>query len=851
MGRHHIVISKKSGVLFSVVFVITALFFLHLGSNKIAYHLVTYLKESIHTHCDVETSSINFFSHFPYTAISLHDVNIEGKEGSSFVDDGSVTFLIHPFKALWGDVDIRQLKLTEGHINIVKHADGFNYQVFGDSSQNTEKDKNLLFYLRKATLSNLRITYRDPEKFHDFSFLIQSGTLNGHVDAQILSFDTDILLKSRGVTIGKNMYFKHSDLAVKGGIEINLYRQLYSFHNVSVSTGETQCTIDGTIRDWSDHQSYRLDFRLDNGVFNDLLSVIPKPLLAWNQFVKPVGRFSAKGKLSGRSSHYESPHLQLSMVQEHGSLVFPKSVQKIDQTSYSISFDNGGARNAYSSTITLEDFEGYYMENKIQSEIQVKHLNFPILNGSLKGTIPAAVFNTDTSVLFFRQGSIDITSLEVKDLWLELITPTSLLQSIDCSFSPQAIQLLYQGKEFVFSDGEVELHDGIPSFEGLSFSTGRSSGSISGKVASLGESIERRQHSMLHYQLRLNSDLIILDDFFEPGSNTVFTQGAACNARYINTSQIKLPSGNVSGKIKKLKWLAKSFDNVDFAFQSTQQSLEGDLLLQTAQGKVEANVRLLCDQNYHIDSRIAFENVDLKACFSQWNNFGQSLIKNHHLSGKVDGHLWLETSLDRFGGVNSKDLHAVMGIQVIDGALQNFEMLDQFSRYINIKDLRDLRFAKLQNYLEVKNGHVYLPVMFIQSNAANLSVNGVHGLDQKILYNIKVNAGQVLGQQFKKHNPDLVPLPAKNDGFINLYYTIYGTTKDFKYELNKKGVLSSMDQSRDIKNRIYHKLESEFGNMPEWLEPEEWQDIPEFIPGSSEEGVRFLDPIKKHNGQKQ
>jgi hypothetical protein len=56
-----------------------------------------------------------------------------------------------------------------------------------------------------------------------------------------------------------------------------------------------------------------------------------------------------------------------------------------------------------------------------------------------------------------------------------------------------------------------------------------------------------------------------------------------------------------------------------------------------------------------------------------------------------------------------------------------------------------------------------------------------------------------------------------------------------------------MEQSEKIKHRVIEKLQHEFEVIPEWLEPEEWKDIPEFeyhFPNGKEE---YLDTIKIKN----
>jgi hypothetical protein len=119
--------------------------------------------------------------------------------------------------------------------------------------------------------------------------------------------------------------------------------------------------------------------------------------------------------------------------------------------------------------------------------------------------------------------------------------------------------------------------------------------------------------------------------------------------------------------------------------------------------------------------------------------------------------------------------------------------------------------------------------MFIQSNALNLTISGMHDFDQDIAYSVKVNAGQVLANKFKRHDPDLKPKKARRNGFFNLYYRIIGNIDDYEMESAKKVVKADFDRSEQRKRAIQRELETAFNTVIEMVEePTDWRDIPEY-----------------------
>jgi hypothetical protein len=100
--------------------------------------------------------------------------------------------------------------------------------------------------------------------------------------------------------------------------------------------------------------------------------------------------------------------------------------------------------------------------------------------------------------------------------------------------------------------------------------------------------------------------------------------------------------------------------------------------------------------------------------------------------------------------------------------------------------------------------------MFVQSNALNLTLSGEHAFNNAIDYNIKVNAGQVLTNKLKRHNPRLAPKPARKKGFFNLYYAVKGTTDNPTYKTAKRQVKSDLESSEYQRAAIKQKLDQAF-----------------------------------------
>ncbi|HZV42962.1 MAG TPA: hypothetical protein VFF90_00705, partial [Saprospiraceae bacterium] len=120
------------------------------------------------------------------------------------------------------------------------------------------------------------------------------------------------------------------------------------------------------------------------------------------------------------------------------------------------------------------------------------------------------------------------------------------------------------------------------------------------------------------------------------------------------------------------------------------------------------------------------------------------------------------------------------------------------------------------------------PVMFIQSSAMNLSISGVHTFDQKISYFLKLNAGQTMANKLRKTDFKKDLKDARKSGWINMYFVLEGSTEDVRYQQYRTAVLAGFEQSSQLKESLRKELVDRFGYDVYWVEPNEWEDIPEY-----------------------
>ena len=76
--------------------------------------------------------------------------------------------------------------------------------------------------------------------------------------------------------------------------------------------------------------------------------------------------------------------------------------------------------------------------------------------------------------------------------------------------------------------------------------------------------------------------------------------------------------------------------------------------------------------------------------------------------------------------IDLEKLSAEVDLKIENGELNNVESMKSLSRFIDLKELENIRFETLKNKLEIKNKKISMPKMEILSSALNLTAYGTH-----------------------------------------------------------------------------------------------------------------------------
>ena len=310
-------------------------------------------------------------------------------------------------------------------------------------------------------------------------------------------------------------------------------------------------------------------------------------------------------------------------------------------------------------------------------------------------------------------------------------------------------------------------------------------------------------------------------------SDLIFTYQE--NKMALPDGSIDLSGGKLNVDLDQFTWNKATVDDLKGNIISHDNQLDFTLDGKLCEGQVETkgtvsglNQRPVSNASWKVTG------IEMKQLLESFSNFDQTFITSDNLKGKAN--IWAESTIpfDESWNMITDKVMVRSALDIRDGQLKDMKTLEDFGTYVHLDDLRDIRFNQLRNYMKIENGTVYLPVMFIQSSALNLSISGEHTFDQRILYYLKLNAGQVAATKLKKNDVKRDFKKASKSGWINMYFVLNGSVSDVKYQQERSYVISGFESSSALKESLRNYLVDKFGYDVYWIEPNEWEDIPEY-----------------------
>ncbi len=787
--------------------------------EPISRRLLGALSAQVRTEWRVQKAGLSLIRSFPEAAIYLEGIQVKDAFGRYLLQAREVSFRFRLFSLFGRRIEVKKIIIRGGSFNVLIDKRGrANYDIFKtDGRDKQSSDDDLQLSIENAEVKDVYLTYDNASTQQSASINLKSAGVAGNFSARQFTLLSQADMTIARLQVGDSRYLLGQPLRYHAAVAVDWGKGLYDVQNVELWVGGNAFEVSGFLSDKGAFSDVNLQLTGREGDVSLLVALLPEPYSRYFSDFHSSGTYTFTASVRGKMSKTQLPTVEVAAALQKGMVASEKLQSPLRDVSFRMKYR---AAPSGESVFEVADFTADFAGHPLALQLKVGGFQDAQVDFLCQGALPiaAAYGLLNNPMIGGGDGVLRISNLSVQGKYSDMVDVKAVSKvHATAEIEFDGVSVLYNRTPVQFSSGRVTLEGNLLRIDSVQTVIGRSDGWVQGYVENalpvLFADSTTSAETKLVFSTRAQGqflDLGQLLDLFastdEPVPQDSSLQGTNPEHRRLlrrlkGTFEMAYDAfahRDVRGQ--RLNALAAIDDGV-LHFRADVRAMKGEAQLAGVAHLVPRLSLKMC---------VTLRAVDLKTLMEQCNNFDQDVITDKNLRGTLSGRLVAYAFWDEQHRFLMDELRVLADVRATEGELVGVKMLEDFSGFIHLEDLRRVRFADLQNYLEIKHRTLYVPVMLVQSNALNITLSGTHTFDNVVDYRIKVNVGQVLLQRIKRHDPDLEPLPAR-EGWFNVFYTIRGQV-DKKYDMKrgKKEVMREFERSEELKRSVARRIEDEF-----------------------------------------
>ena len=821
------------------------------------------LNKQLDTPIKVGKIDFSLFEHFPFAAISFPDVEMKesnNQHQNNLLQAKDISLLFNVWDLVNKNYHIKKLYLADAHVNIVIDSLGNpNYSIWKASQSSDEAFK---FSIDKIRLENTSVSFKDIQNKKIINLLVKDGELSGDFTEKEFELKAEVATEIEKINFNGNNYLLDKKAEIATEVLVNLNQSIFEIKKMHVELPEITLDSKGKITYSEKIQNILLNVKGSEMSIQSFISLLPKAQQNKLKDYQSTGDFYFDADIKGSIGPKKVPSIKIKAGIKNGSVTIENEKikkQKIEQVELNVEFTNGSSTSLNSAILQINKFKGTLDGNPISAQASIRNFNNPsiFLTLATSASLKKLAELIPDAPVKFTNGSVAI-NVNLNGLWSDFsavnsIEKTNANGSIvikDAAFQlPNSSLVCRNGNgNFSFEKNDLKINQ-------LNAQLGSSDLALQGYFRNLlGFVLFSDQSLQIDAQLKANK--INLAELLSstPTNNT--------QSEYLIKINPKL-SCNLKVDINELTFQKFKANDIGGNIQIGNQQINTDYLSFRAQdGLVFAKIKLDASvgKPLSIDADLNLKKINITKFFYEFEEFGLEIIQSKNLKGLATASIKVHSIWDKYLAANTDALTAEGPILIENGELINFEPMLALSKFIDVNELKNLKFASLANTLSIKNRIVTIPAMQIQSSALNVDFAGTHNFDNIIDYRLKILLSDLIKKKSKRLGDEQFgELEDDGRGKTVLYIKMYGDAENPKFNIDKIGIKKKLaddlkKEGKAVKQVLKEEFNSWFDKEAEFKEQQQNNaaDWEKDIPGlkSSPQGIKADSTKKKSNLQR-
>ncbi len=756
---------------------------------------------------DPKNIDLTIIKSFPNCALEFKDITaMEAKEFKSndtllFAKRLSLAFNIKDLFNKNYTIKNIELENAQCYLKVDKKGNA-NYLVWKTDTSQVKGD-SVKFALEKISLSNVELTYKNSKHKIKLNTSIKELNFKGKFN------DDNYTLKSDGSSyvdlfqVNNVKYLNSKNL--KFDIEFAVNNSSYTIKKSITSINSTQLISSGAFVIQDSLLSLDVNFNGKNLDISTTLSLLPEKFQNQINDYESDGEFYANGEF-----HYKNG-TPLVVKADFGIKQATITHKQQNATLKNVNLLGNIIVNENRSNLTLKNISAELNSNTFSGDVELSNFKDPYLKLKV-----AANTKLEELILFYPidtlqslSGNISV-SAEIEGLISDM---KSNAYSPNIKANGNAIitdlKAIFKQTEKLINipEGKLELNNRHLNVYNLKLIKGNSDVMLVGELPNfLGYLFDDKEPLTIFAQV--TSDRVELEDF-------IFSSGQSND-----NSSVSIPDNldfNISVEVAHLTFGKFMADNIKGNLLLKNQKIAlKDVALNSADGEIKLNAFAdASGEILKVSGGCELNKLNIQKLFIQLNNFGQTTIQDNNLKGFVTSTVDFSGVWDKKLKVDLNSINVTSSILIERGELINLKSLESLAKYIDVNELRHIKFSTMQSAIEIKNKVITIPKTSIKSNAINLELWGKHTFDNQIDYHIQLLLSELLAKKpraNKDFDEELSLVESDAENRRSVFILMTGSIDNPTIKYDRKGAKEKIKEDiKQEKQNLKQLLKEEFG----------------------------------------
>ena len=744
-------------------------------------------------------ADLSLLKSFPQANVTIEKLSIVNKvpfKGDTLVYFGELNLKMsikELFKSKEESINIEAITSKDGLINIIFNKDGIgNFDIalkYKEADKSNSKPMSLK--IKEYSIENYTFRYYDESS----KIRMKLDSLYHSGSGDFASSKLDLVTKSVAnvsLDMDKINYMKKIPFTLDAILGIDLDKSKYTFKENKAHINKLPLEFDGFIQMVAKGQNYDLKFKTPTSSFENFLGLVPSGYSGSIKEVKTTGEFKVIGFAKGLFSDTTVPKFNVEITSNNASFQYPnlpKSVKNIVIDTKIIN-ETGILNDTY---INLDKISFKIDQDIFEAKANIRNITKnAVVDASLKGKINLSNLSKAYPIKIDKPLS-GILKADVKTKFDMESVNKSNYQNINNSGTISLTGFNYfdeKGKKMAISSAIVQFSPSRVNLQEFKATTGKSDINLSGVLDNFYGFLFKKQE--LKGNFNMSSNQIAVSDFLtsdeEKKENTT-------------GSAMKIPSFlNCTLTAKANKVL---YDNL------TLTAVSGKLIIKDQKVTLENGITSLFGGTIAFDGNVStkenipnfkmelgMNQVDIQQTFTQV----EMMKKIAPIAGVINGKL--NSTINLSGNLDSESM--TPDLKTLSGNLagklastslnpKNSNVLKNLGTNLKFLDLQQLNLNDVKANLIFKDGKVEVNPFDIKYQDIKATINGMHGFDQAMNYNIKMDVpAKYIGSEANKLIAKLSTSEANKIENIPVNALLTGSFKSPKVTTDMKSAVTNL-----------------------------------------------------------